>query len=91
MALDTPVLAEVCPLVVVVINCIYPAAYRDPNGSRRLLGFYIYDRIPVPDQKSSAKPCGALLSKWGYRCFDKMVKTSNFIRTDQIDGLEAMI
>ena len=32
--------------------------------TRMLLGFYTYDRSPVPAQQSSAKPCGARLSTW---------------------------
>ena len=40
-------------------NYICPTAYRGPNGSRLLLGFFKYGRVPVHDQQSSAKPCGA--------------------------------
>ena len=45
--------------------------HRIPNGSWRLLCFPRHGRSPVPDQQFSAKPCGALPSKWGnpFSCF----------------------
>ena len=52
-------------MTVVVNQFIYPAACRVPNGTRQLPGFHIYIHNPVPIQKSTAKPCGALWSKWG--------------------------